>query len=92
MVLICVEQRCASQTLDLELAWMLPYYYMIADAFLSTGAPAPAATKYCKAKAPAGPIDPPKDAVFVGRGAMGRYWESLRQGQAKRDRRAHRGR
>lgn len=72
-----VDERCASNRLDDELSWMLPYYYLITDYYFQHVGHCPALVAYCQAHPQRGLVEQPAGFVSEGRGQMGEYWESI---------------
>jgi hypothetical protein len=72
-----IDERCASNRLDDELRWMLPYYYLITDYYFQYVGHCPALVTYCQAHPQRGLIKKPPGFVSQGRGQMGEYWESI---------------
>ena len=69
------NQRVLGCTLDDELRWMLPIYYLIAD-YTFKGDGIDALLDFCQRRKenPRPKISP---SQFVGRGQMGDYWASI---------------
>ncbi len=76
-LLTLADSHCASNRLDDELRWMLPYYYLIADYYFQHEGHCPALVAYCQANQRWGIMEQPAGFVSEGRGQMGEYWESI---------------
>lgn len=74
-----IESHCAAEAIDDELAWMLPYYFLIADWAFPSAAQCPHFTAFCKGHAPEGLVQPPEATQLRGRGQMGEYWREMQQ-------------
>lgn len=74
-----IEQLCAATAIDDELAWMLPYYYLIADWAFPSAEKCPHFIAYCKANEPKGLVRLPARTRLEGRGQMGDYWRSMQR-------------
>lgn len=77
-----VDRLCAAGALDDELAWMLPYYYLIAEWAFPPGEECPHFAAYCKTNEPKGLVQPPASTQLAGRGQMGDYWQSVQRSRA----------
>lgn len=78
-----IENLCAAAAIDDELAWMLPYYFLIAEWAFPAPAQCPHFTAYCKEHAPNGLVLPAVGTELRGRGQMGEYWRELQQARAE---------
>lgn len=76
-LLTLLEEAVAAEQLDDELAWMLPYYYQMAEWWIPDSA-APRLIRFCRSRAPRQAVRPPPGFAYIGRGEMGRYWASMR--------------
>ena len=76
-LLLLVDRLCASNGLDAELGWMLPYYYLIADYYFQHEGQYPALVAYCQTHAHWGRLQQPTGFESDGRGQMGDYWKSI---------------
>ena len=74
-----LEERCRRDEVDQELAWMLPWYHVVAEHSL-VRLPG---LRYLEAQLrtldPAAWETARRPETLHGRGAMGRYWSSLRR-------------
>lgn len=78
-----LESRCAAVAIDDELAWMLPYYFLIAEWAFPPPAQCPHFTAFCLEHAPKGLVHPPAATALRGRGQMGEYWRAMQQRSLK---------
>lgn len=90
-LLTLVDRLCASNRLDDELRWMLPYYYLIADYTFQHEDHCPALVAYCQANQHWGIMEQPAGFVSAGRGQMGEYWESIFKSSSNRREKLYKG-
>ena len=74
-----LEERCRRDELDDELAWMLPWYHIIAEHSLLRLPGLRCLEARVAALDPAAWESACRPDSLLGRGAMGRYWASLRR-------------
>lgn len=77
--LALLEERCRRGGLDRELAWMLPWYHAIAEHSLLRMPGLRCLEASLLALDPAAWERERRPDALLGRGAMGRYWASLRR-------------
>jgi hypothetical protein len=83
VVVSLLNTMCEGPIVDSELRWMLPYYTLLVEWWFAP-AQAPALAEFCAKNTPDGAVVPPDDFVYEGRGQLGHYWASIRQGALRR--------
>ncbi len=79
-----LEQDRASAHPDPELSWMLPWYYFITDFAFPDLDKAPHLASFLASADPHAYLSVPADERHMeNRGQMGRYWESVFNGETK---------
>lgn len=74
-----LEERCRRSEMDYELGWMLPWYHAVAEHSLLRLPGLRCLEREIGALDPAAWESARRPDAFLGRGAMGRYWFSLRR-------------
>jgi hypothetical protein len=78
-VLELLEERCRRGEIDHELAWMLPWYHVVAKHSLLRLPGLRALEAQLRVLDPEAWLTARRPETLHGRGAMGRYWSTLRR-------------